>query len=101
MQGGGKGNKGSKGQSKGAERGGQPRGPPTRTKPKQADPLGIVATFAALKQMQPLLQILGFGGTAPQRPRPKTQPGGNSAGEAEQLKKNALYCHHLRKKKTR
>ncbi len=88
-KGGGKGSKGSKGQSKGAGRGGQPRGPPTRTKPAQADPLGIVATFAALKQMQPMLQSLGFGGTAPQRPRPKTQPGGKSAGEAEQPKKKA------------
>ena len=52
----GKGYKGSKGLSKGAGRSGQSRTPPARTKPAQADPLGIVATFAALKQMQPMLQ---------------------------------------------
>ena len=83
----GKGDKGSKGQGKGAGRSGQSRTPPARAKPSQADPLGIVATFAALKQMQPMLQSLGFGGAGSQRSRPKPQPGGKAAGEPEEQKK--------------
>ena len=85
----GKSDKSSKGLGKGAERGGKSRAPPTRTKPAQADPLGIVATFAALKQMQPMLQSLGFGSAGSQRTRPKTQPGGKPAGEAEEPRKRA------------
>ena len=85
----GKSDKSSKGLGKGAERGGKSRAPPTRTKPAQADPLGIVATFAALKQMQPMLQSLGLGSAGSQRTRPKTQPGGKPAGEAEEPRKRA------------
>ena len=89
-KGGGKGSKGSKGQGKGSARGGQPRGTPQRPKPSQADPTGLVTTLAALTQVQPLLQSLGFFGAAPQRTtRPKTQPGGKPAGEAEQPAKGA------------
>ncbi len=85
----GKGDKGSKGQTKGAGRSGQSRTPPARAKPSQADPLGIVATFAALKQMQPMLQSLGFGGAGSPRSRPKSQPVGKAAGEPEEQKKRS------------